>query len=178
MFADDRLGPVRQWGFLVRDLDEAMTCWVEQLGIGPWWGYRNVTARSIIDGVETQIEMNVGLAYSHGVQIELIHQTNEANSPYRYFYERGSDAQALQQIAYMVPDVELAAEQCIARGMRETGRIVPLVGGPYIYLDSPEMRGLVTELMPFDQDFMDEYERCAREAETWDGREPFRLITF
>ncbi len=178
MFADDRLGPVRQWGFLVRNLDEAMACWVEQLGIGPWWGYRKVSARSIMGGVETTVEMDVGLAYSQGVQIELIHQTNEADSPYRYFYERGDEAQVLQQIAYMVPDVEEAARECIARGMRETGRIIPLAGGPYVYLDSPAMRGLAVELMPYDPGFMAEYERCAREAENWDGRDPDRLITF
>lgn len=176
MFADDILGPVRQYGFLVRDLDEAMDCWINQLGVGPWWGYRNVTATSIIDGVETEVVMSVGLAYHQGMQIELIHQTNDVNSPYRYFYERGTEAQVLQQIAYMVPDVEIAAEKCRGRGMKETGRIVPMIGGPYIYMDSPAMNGMVIELMPHDEAFLEEYARAAKEAESWDGSEPYRLI--
>ena len=50
MFADDILGPIKQRGYLVKDLDEAMACWVEQLGIGPWWGYRNVSSKALIDG--------------------------------------------------------------------------------------------------------------------------------
>ena len=31
-------GPIRQWGFLVKDIDAAMHGWVQQLGVGPWWG--------------------------------------------------------------------------------------------------------------------------------------------
>ena len=176
MFADDVLGPVIQWGFLVKNLDEAMTSWVDQLGVGPWWGYRNVSCKARVDGVESDVVMSVGLAYHKGVQIELIHQTNDALSPYSYFYQGSDDAQVLQQIAYMVPDVDLAVGQCEARGMHETGRIMPAPGLDYVYMSSPAMRGLVIELMPHDQGFLDDYKRCVEEASSWDGSEPYRLI--
>ena len=178
MFADAILGPVRQWGYLVKDLDEAMACWVEQLGIGPWWGYRNVSSKAVIDGVESNIVMSVGLAYHQGMQIELIHQTNDAPSPYRYFYQDSDDAQVLQQIAYMVPDVDEAIASCQARGMHETARIVPAPGLNYVYMSSPALQGIVIELMPHDQGFLDEYARCAAEADAWNGDDPYRLITF
>ena len=29
-------GPIRQTGFVVTDLDAALTTWVEGLGVGPW----------------------------------------------------------------------------------------------------------------------------------------------
>ena len=48
-----QLGPVKQWGYLVRDLDEAMDCWINQLGVGPWWGYRNVPAKAQMGGVQS-----------------------------------------------------------------------------------------------------------------------------
>ena len=70
MFADDILGPVKQWGFLVKDLDQAMASWVDQLGVGPWWGYRNVPAQAVVDGESSDIVMSVGLAYHQGVQVE------------------------------------------------------------------------------------------------------------
>jgi hypothetical protein len=178
MFADDILGPVKQWGFLVRDLDQAMAAWVEQLGVGPWWGYRNVACKGVVDGQESDVVMSVGLAYHQGVQIELIHQTNDATSPYSYFYRDSNDAQVMQQIAYMVPDVDVAIRQCEARGMHETGRIVPAPGIDYVYMSSPAMQGLAIELMPHDQGFLDEYQRCAAEAAQWDGSDPYRLITF
>lgn len=178
MFVDNILGPVKQWGYLVKDLDEAMACWVEQLGIGPWWGYRNVCSRALIDGAESDVVMSVGLAYHQGMQIELIHQTNDAPSPYRYFYDNSSDAQVLQQIAYMVPDIDQAISQCEARGMYETARIVPAPGLNYVYMSSPAMRGMVIELMAHDQGFLDEYARCSAEADVWTGDDPYRLISF
>ena len=177
MCADEVLGPVRQWGFLVRDLDEAMAGWVRQLGIGPWWGYRNVQCKSLVEGQESDIVMSVGLAYHQGMQIELIHQTNDALSPYSYFYQGGTDAQALQQVAYMVPDVSAAIASCEQRGMVETGRIIPAPGTDYVYMSSPALQGIVIELMPHDQGFLDEYERCVQEADSWNGDDPFRLVT-
>ncbi|NND68236.1 MAG: hypothetical protein HKN19_11670 [Halioglobus sp.] len=178
MFADNVLGPVKQWGFLVRDLDEAMASWVEQLGIGPWWGYRGVQVKARVDGAESDVVMSVGLAYHQGVQIELIHQTNDAPSPYSYFYKDSDDAQVLQQVAYMVPDVEAAVRECQGRGMTETGRIIPAPGTEYVYMSSDAMRGLAIELMPHDQGFLDEYARCAAEAAEWDGSDPYRLFSF
>ena len=178
MFADSVLGPVKQWGYLVKDLDQAMQCWVEQLGIGPWWGYRNVTVQSMFEGEQSEVVMSVGLAYHQGIQIELIHQTNDATSPYSYFYRGSDDAQVLQQVAYMVPNVDQAVASCEQRGMREVGRIMPAPELAYVYMSSPAMRGLSIELMPFDQGFLDEYERCSTEAASWDGVDPFRLISF
>lgn len=178
MFADDILGPVKQWGYLVKDLDQAMQAWVEQLGIGPWWGFRNVPVKAYMGDQESDVVMSVGLAYHQGVQIELIHQTNDANSPYSYFYRDSDDAQVLQQVAYMVPDVAAAQLQCEARGMHEVGRIAPAPGVDYIYMSSPALKGLAIELMPHDQNFLDDYQRCATEAANWDGSDPYRLISF
>ena len=177
MFADNILGPVKQWGYLVKDLDQAMASWVEQLGIGPWWGYRNVSVQALSDGQTSEVTMSVGLAYHQGMQIELIHQTNDAHSPYSYFYEGSDDAQVLQQIAYMVADVDEAIQQCQARGMHEVGRILPAPELAYVYMSSAAMKGIAIELMPHDQGFLDEYARCAQEAAEWDGSDPYRLIS-
>ena len=178
MFADNILGPVKQWGYLVKDLDQAMDSWINQLGIGPWWGYRNVAAQAVVDGQSSDITMNVGLAYHQGMQIELIQQTNDANSPYSYFFRDSDDAQVLQQIAYMVADVDEAIAQCQARGMHEVGRILPAPELAYVYMSSPALQGIAIELMPHDQGFLDEYARCAAEAAEWDGSDPYRLISF
>jgi 4-hydroxyphenylpyruvate dioxygenase-like putative hemolysin len=124
-------GPIKQWGFLVKDLETAMASWVQQLGVGPWWGYRNVPMRALMNGASTDIVINVGLAFQNGVQIELIQQVNDAESPYRAFYHT-EHAQQLHQLAYMVPDVEAAVAQAQAAGMREHGRVITGAGQPYV----------------------------------------------
>ena len=176
MFIDKILGPIKQWGYLVQDLDDAIECWVKQLGIGPWWGYKNVQVTSYYGEKKNQISMSVGLSYHQGIQIELIQQLDSNPSPYQYFYQRGTEAQALQQVAYMVPDIDVAIAQCQQRGMHEVGRILPAPDLTYVYMSSPGLAGLAIELMPHDQNFLDDYERSSLEAEKWDGNNPFRLI--
>jgi hypothetical protein len=176
MFCDGLFGPIKQWGFLVKDLDRAMACWVDQLGVGPWWGFRNVPVTAQFQGEESQVTMDVGLAFQSGVQIELIQQTNDALSPYSAFYA-GDGEQMLHQVAYFAPDIDAAVARARDNGMREVGSIKTLLGTRYVYMDSPALEGLVIELMEVHDGFVEEYERNAREAESWDGSEPYRLIS-
>ena len=74
-------GPIKQWGFPVKDLDQAMAYWKDILGARPWCGYRNVTLEAHIEGQVNEVNMDVGLAYQNGVQIEFIPQTNDVLSP-------------------------------------------------------------------------------------------------
>lgn len=176
MYADTLLGPVKQWGYLVKDLDAAMQCWVEQLGVGPWWGYRNVSMESTFGGEVNQVTIDVALAYQNGVQIELIQQTNDVLSPYSAFYATDK-SQFLHQLAYHTPQIDQAVADCLARGMRQVGTIRTPMDRRYIYMDSPAMDGLVIELMEVDANDIADFDRCATEAQDWDGSEPYRLIS-
>jgi hypothetical protein len=176
MYCDNVFGPVRQWGFLVKDLDAAMDSWMNQLGVGPWWGFRNVGLTSVFRGQETEVKMDVGLAYHQGVQIELIHQTNDVLSPYSEFYSTDKQ-QMLHQMAYFAKDIDAAVAKAKGLGMNEVGHVKTLLGTRYYYMDSPAMDGLVIELMEVQDDFVEDYDRCARETEAWDGKaDPYRLI--
>ena len=167
-------GPVRQWGFVVRDLDAAMKCWVEQLGVGPWWGYRNVPLTSRFRGMETEVLLDVGLSYQNGVQIELIQQRNDAVSPYWAFYDT-PHAQMLHQVAYMVPDLDAALLKAKAAGLSENGLHPRQQAGPP-YRQPDQLRCRQHELVQADPAFLAEYERCAAEAARWDGNDPYRLV--
>lgn len=176
MFANQLFGPVTQWGYLVKDLDKAMDCWVNQLGVGPFWGFRNVPLTSVFQGQENEFKMDVGLAYQNGVQIELIQQTDDALSPYSEFYKT-DQAQMLHQVAYLCPDIDAAVAKGKLAGLSEVGYIKTMMGSRYYYMDSPALNGLVVELIQQDDYFVSEFERCSREAEDWDGADPYRLVS-
>ena len=116
-----------------------------------------------------------GFANLHGVQIELIHQTNDATSPYSQFYSTDK-RQELHQVAYHAPDIDGAIAGCKARGMREVGSIMTPINKRYVYMDSPALDGLVIELMEVDEAAVADFQRCANEAASWDGSDPYRLI--
>lgn len=167
-------GSIRQWGFLVKDLDASLESWVKQLGVGPWWGYRDVRLTSDFQNQTTEVVIDVALGYQNGVQIELIQQKNDARSPYRAFYDT-PQPQVLQQFGYLVPDIDLAIAQGKAAGLREFGQVRNDFAR-YVYLQAPIFNGMVVELMLADPHTLAEYERCAKEAAAWDGRDPYRWI--
>lgn len=167
-------GPIRQWGFLVKDIEAAMASWVRHCGVGPWWGYRNVMLHSSFDGIESDVRMHVALAYQNGMQIELIQQLNDVVSPYRFFHDM-AQAQVLHQVGYAVPDIDRALEQARMLGLAAHG-VMSNDFARYVYLEHPAMSGLVIELMPADPATMAGFDACAKEAATWDGTNPYRLL--
>jgi len=178
MMTNNLFGPVRQWGFLVKDLDEAMDAWISQLGVGPFWGFRNVELTSVYGGQTSKVIMDVGLAYQNGVQIELIQQTNadQATSPYSDFYKTDL-SQSFQQVAYHCLDIEAGRATAIEAGLNELGYVESNMNTRYYYYDSPALNGMVVELMQVDQMMIDAFDACAEEAKEWDGTDPYRLIS-
>lgn len=167
-------GPIRQWGFLVKDIDAAMRSWVWHCGVGPWWGYRNVALRSRFRGAQADVRMHVALAYQGGMQIELIQQINDAPSPYRFFHDT-PQAQVLHQLGYVVPDIDEAVERSRAAGLLEHA-VLANDYARYVYLEHLALSGLVIELMPADPATLAGFEACAREAAAWNGEDPYRLV--
>ena len=179
MLANTLFGPVKQWGYLVKDLDQAMHSWVNQLGIGPFWGFRNVTLKSHFNGTHSEVNMDVGLAYQNGVQIELIQQNNLENtdSPYSAFYNTDL-TQSFQQVAYHSYDIEASRATAKGASLTELGYVESATGDRYYYYTSDPLNGLVVEVMQMDETMADAFEACAQQADAWDGKDPYRLISF
>ena len=58
-------GPVRQNGYIVRDIDAAMKHWVEVMGVGPWYYIDRVQTDWFRHrGVDSAVEMSIALANS------------------------------------------------------------------------------------------------------------------
>jgi len=177
MLATQPFGPIKQWGYLVKDLEPAMQSWIDNLGVGPFWGFRNVALTSHMHGTRSEVIMNVGLTYQAGVQIELIEQLNpdEAPSPYSDFYQT-EQPQVFQQFGYHSLDIDADRKTALSMGLRELGYVESQTQSHYYYFDHPSIAGMVIELMEMDQMTIDAFTYCATEAETWDGSDPYRLI--
>ncbi len=177
MLCNEFLGPVKQWGYLVRDLDESMKTFIEQMGLGPWWGFRNVPVTAAFGNEKTAIHLSVAMTYHQGAQIEFVQHMEPELSPNRDFYLDSDDALMFKELGYMVSDVAASVRQCEERGMHEVGRIIPAPGADCVYMSSPGMQGMVIELIPSDQAAHDNFSKCLAEAAEWDGSDPYRLIT-
>ena len=64
------LGPVRQNGYVVHDIEAAMRHWTEVLGVGPFYYIEHVPVEHFTyKGEASDLQLSIALANSGGLQI-------------------------------------------------------------------------------------------------------------
>lgn len=161
----DGLGPVRQMGHVVDDVDS----WMEVLGreqsLGPWMVMRNVTLPCIYRGKKSEPKIHVALTYRGEMQIELIQPLNEAPSPYREVVLSGK--YGLHHTAHLVPDIPQAVTQAEVHGF-EVVCDIRMMGSRYVYLQNPQ-GGPYVELLPASLMMRGMYRQGIAASSRWSG---------
>jgi Glyoxalase/Bleomycin resistance protein/Dioxygenase superfamily len=162
-----------QNGYVVRDLHRSMKYWTEVLGVGPFFLVQDARLENYqAYGRPATIEMSVALAMTGGLQIELIQQHNDADTPYtRFLSEFG---EGMEHIGYYTWDFETdrkrlddAGLTVIQSGMAKGSRMA--------YYDAGGHAGStieLSELTPGKQAF---FELMTETAKDWDGSDPIRI---
>lgn len=168
-----RFGPIRQNGYVVRDIDAALRHWTEVLGVGPFYYFERVPIEDFLyRDTPSPIEVSIALANWGDLQIELIEQRNDAPSMYRDFARAGHEG--LQHIAVWTTDMDAELDGLKQAGYRigQSGRIGE--NGRFVYLQTETHPGTVVEVSEISGPKGRFFERIASEATSWDGREPIR----
>ena len=164
-----------QAAWVVDDLDAAIQRWLETTSVGPFFVIRNVETTVDHRGRPSTVEFSFALGQSGGMQIELIEQHNNAGSAYRDSAPGGSPA--LHHVCALVDDVAAERER-----FRQLGIEVAHEGtfGPnqmeFIYYDTREQIGCMTELLGPDDANLKMMERIAAAGAEWDGSDPVRSL--
>ncbi|MEZ5558992.1 MAG: VOC family protein [Pseudomonadales bacterium] len=162
-------GPIRQLGYLVDDLDAALSHWVEVLGVGPWHVYPHVQMGDpIYRGSPCQVDMTVAWANSGELQIELVKQHNDAPSIYREWLDQGR--LGLHHLGFFVDDIEAV----MARLDPQPERLQH--GRGFCYIDTVQHPGTMTELIRCDAGMRGLFDMIKASAEGWDGSDPVRKL--
>jgi hypothetical protein len=169
-------GPIRQLGLVVRDIEGAMRHWAEVNGVGPWFYMpRYPLPRFRHRGIEQPgPDVGIALAYSGGLQLELIEQRCATPSMYREYLDAGLEG--MQHWAAWCEDYDAALARALAAGHRigqegdATGR------GRFAYLESKGHPGTVIELVELTPARQAGFERMQAAAAGWDGSDPIRLL--
>ncbi|KUY60124.1 VOC family protein [Burkholderia sp. RF2-non_BP3] len=166
------LGPVDQIGYVVADLDRSIARRRARHDAGPWTVFHDVRLDGRYLGEVVTVTMDVGLAYLGDVQIELIHVTNDAPSPYRDAH--GQPLAGLHHVAWVVDDLDAAVARLTARGLR----VVFEARNPatrVAYLDDADAPGVRVEVIE-GAGMRDMIARGIAEARAWDDADPVRII--
>lgn len=131
------LGPVRQLGYVVDNLETTMEIY-RQLGAGAWSVMKNVSLEATYHDQPTKPVIHVALGYIGDLQIELIQQVNQAASPYQRFIEQNRYGQ--HHTAYLVDDIDAVLPSLINADFNPIFDIqMPAGIGRYLYLTHPTL---------------------------------------
>jgi hypothetical protein len=169
-------GPIRQLGYVVKDVEASAQYWANVLGIGPFFRIDNI----VYEGVKYKnriidINASVALAYAGDLQIELIQQNNSGSTIYSDFMEEHGEG--LQHIAVWpdefdknIDSIQQAGGELLMEG--EAGG-----GTRFAYFGGLVHAGAVLEVVTQTAGAMKLFKVIKDAAETWDGSLPVRSIS-
>lgn len=129
------LGPVRQLGYVVDDIERWMEAMTRQMGLGPWTVFKHVELDCVYRGIKGNPRIHVALAYRGDLQIELIQPLDDEDSPYKHFAVRRQFG--LHHTAFLCEDIERDVHNLTAAGLRKICDIqMPSGMGRYVYFES------------------------------------------
>jgi Glyoxalase/Bleomycin resistance protein/Dioxygenase superfamily len=171
------LGPIRQFGYVVLDMDAALHHWTTVLGVGPfyliervaldWFRHRDST---------TAPDLCIALANSGPLQIELICQRDETPSMFREFLAAGPEG--LQHTAWWSTRYRADHDRLVGAGHEPTQE--GQIGGPqgcFAYFADGGPRGTVLELSDVSGAKGEFFAHIAEASEGWDGSRPIRRVS-
>src|SRR5271163_2855311 len=138
-------GPLRQMGFVVRDIDKAMRHWVEVCGVGPWYIAEKLALHGFWYKEQRydDIHLTIALANSGDVQLELIQQRCDTPSMYREFLAAGHEG--MQHWSSWPTDYDAIYQRALANGYT-VGQEGDSPRGRFVYFRQEGYPGTVIEM--------------------------------
>jgi hypothetical protein len=163
-----------QLGFHVEDVVAAAERWARVFGVGPFSLLPRRTSTSTYRGSTCEIEVQIAAAQAGPVQIELIHQFDDAPSVYRDLFP--ADGVGLHQLCTFTEHFDDKRAHFVERGYEVIGEI-EAHGHRVAYIDTAADFGFVTEVVASSPAVIAPFARLAEMAATWDGSDPVRILT-
>ena len=171
------LGPIAQLGYVVDDIERAMTLWLEHHDVGPFFYLPQPPLADLrYRGRPTSAAIAVALTYSGDHQIELIQPLDREPSPYRDFAARRGEG--LHHVARFTDEFDAAMARCRALGRQPYyhGRGLS-ADQRFAYFEAGSNdAGAVNEIVE-TVGFGDFFEYMRARCAAWEGAEPIRTIS-
>ncbi len=167
-------GAVRQVGYVVNDLDDALAHWTGTLGVGPWFKIPNLVLDDCdYRGQTVSTEISFAIANSGEMQFELIQPQGDTPSCYSEFLAEGTAGP--HHMAWWTEDFDATLERATRQGWEQI-QSGDAMGTRFCYFDGAQ-RGALAELMELNDmsRWLADHTRDA--ALSWDGlSDPVRAV--
>lgn len=167
-------GAVIQLAYVVEDLTTAINDWIRDLGVGPWFRLNGFDggADAVYRGGPSSARVNLAMAFTGHMQIELIQPTDQEPSVYRETVtDRGY---GFHHFGVASDDVEASIAALKGNGYEVAFVASVPTGSRVVYMDGGAGRPGMIELIPAIPAMEEMWGRYYRAAIGWDGTEPVR----
>jgi len=168
-------GSIAQIGYVVRDIQASMQGFVKA-GVGPWFFLKGVRpANFTYRGEPSDMAIDVAVANSGDIQLELITPVNDAPSMYADFLAAGHEG--VQHIAYWSRNYQNLYDRALAAGFT-VGQEGQIGGdnGRFAYLETGHHPGTIIEISDVGGSKKFIYDLVKLAAANWDGTNPIQEI--
>ena len=164
-------GPIRQIGYVVTDLDDALAGWVG-LGVGPWFVIRGLPMRAHYRGEPCETTLSLAMSNSGEMQIELIYQHDDTPSIFTEFL--AANGPGYHQLAYWAEDFDAAMT-----AVEDAGWPIVWSGGEglgvrFAYVEPPNSPATIIEISELTETTEASSALIRDAAANWDGSDPIR----
>ena len=166
-------GPIRQIGYVVRDIDRAIASWLD-IGVGPWFVMRGLRLPALYRGEPCEITQSLALSNSGQLQVELIQQEDYTPSILTEFLS--SKGEGFHQLAYWTEDFEATME-----AVRRADWPIVWSGGSdlgvrFAYMQPAGCPAEVIEVSEYNEVTSGMATFVRETAGHWDGSDPIRNL--
>lgn len=170
-------GRVMQVAFVVDDIERELDRWTRELRVGPFFYVHHFPiVEAQYRGEATTLDVDVALAFSGSMCIELIRQNNAAASPYRDTTgPEGWRHGAPHHYAVPTRNFDADSAQRVREGQTLVASGKVAVGGRVAYFSSRTLPALI-ELIEITPQASEFFAMVHGAAQSWDGSEPVRRL--
>jgi hypothetical protein len=158
--------------WIVKDIHEAMRGWHESKQAGPFYYAENQELLINHRGTEKKLNIDLALAQTSTVQIELIAVNSGSGSAYSDAL--GKAGTGFHHLGNLVADYDAALDRYLQQGFELVHEGAGPGGARYGYIDTIKSLGTMTELVERNDILLESFSRVAAAAKDWDGSDPYR----
>ncbi len=171
-----QFGPIRQLGYVVRDIEASMRYWTEQLGVGPFFYYDRAPMRDFkYLGQPCDAQISAALGQSGPLQIELLQPRDDRPSPYLDFLKSGREG--VQHVAFWTEHFDADLARAMEAGFEPvlTGYTIEPAGRIVYFSDRRDPHpGVMVELSSLSPGKKKAFDAVAAASVGWEGSDPIR----
>ena len=166
------LGAPVQVAYGVDDVELAANRFAAHTGAGPFFIVRHIALESArVHGAEGIFDHSSAYGQWGSVMVELVQEHTPPLVPL------DGSAQRIHHLAFLVPDLGAARDQCVARGWPEVLWARTSGGQEFAFCDARAELGHLVELYEPSERLVGFYAMVAKAAEAWDGTRPVRILS-